>query len=224
MLGGDPGDQRLCSVASGDPEQVRSVGDRLAGQGRHIYLAGAFQQRHLGAQRLGLLFQAELGDLPAARPRVHDHERARGRRDFARWHGGGGGRGQRQPGGANGQRQQHDRHHRYPDHVTHGEHHQHRDRDQDHQAQRQLPQHPAVGEVPVPARRYQAGSDRPDGHGGQGAPGMPFRESDQDRGRGKHQHEGGPGQPASAHDLARHRRRFTPTLPAPRPACIIHQE
>ena len=86
MLGGDPGDQRLRPVAASHAEQVRPVRDGLAGQSRHIDLAGALEQCYLGAQCLSLLLEPELRDLPAPRPRVHDQERALGRRDLARRH------------------------------------------------------------------------------------------------------------------------------------------
>ena len=68
MLGGDAGHQRLGSVPAGHAEQVGAIGDRLAGQGGHVHGSRALQQRHLGAQRLRLVLQPELGDLPPARP------------------------------------------------------------------------------------------------------------------------------------------------------------
>ena len=202
MLGGDPGHQGLCPVASRYTEQVRPGGDRSPGQLGHVHDARAFKQHHLGPQRFGLLLQPELRYLPAARPRVHDQESASGRRDLPYRHAlAGRSRGQhqreRQPGGTQSQHQQHSRPHGNPDQVVPGKHHEHGDRDQDHQGERQPPQHTPVSKEPVPARRYQAHSDRPDGHHGQAGQ---LRDTDQDPGRGKHQRESGPGQPPSAHN------------------------
>ncbi len=63
MLGGDAGHQRLGPVPAGHAEQVSAVGRRLSGQGGHVHRPRALQQRHLGAQRFGLVLQPELGDL-----------------------------------------------------------------------------------------------------------------------------------------------------------------
>ena len=199
MLGGDPGHERLCPVAPGHPEQVRAVGDRLPGQRRHVHHARALEQRHLGAQRLGLLLQPELRDLPAARPRVHDQERTLGRRDLQEGHARADGcRCQRLPADGARQHDERDRRQGHPDEVVQGEQHQDRDRGQDHHGGRYPPQHPTVGEECVYARHQQDSPDHPDDDHGQAAQ---LRETDQNRDRGKHQREGGPGQPASLHSL-----------------------
>jgi len=44
---------RLGPIATGHAEQAGAVGDRLAGQRRHVYWAGAFEQCDLGMLRLG---------------------------------------------------------------------------------------------------------------------------------------------------------------------------
>ena len=84
--GGDARDQGLGAVAAGHPEQVGSAVDGLPGQRGHVDDPGTLQQGHLGAARGGLVGQAELRDLAAARPRVHDQERPLPRRGgvFAR--------------------------------------------------------------------------------------------------------------------------------------------
>ena len=199
VLGGDPGHQRLCPVAPGHAEQVRAVRDRLPGQRRHIDDPRAVEQRDLGPQRLGLLLQPELRDLPAARPRVHDHERTLGRLDLTGGHAGDvGGRGQRPPGGADRQHHERDRHQRHPDEAVQGEHHQYGDRGGDHHSGRYPPEHPAAGEELVRAPQHQARTDRTDDHHGETGQ---LGEADQDRRGGNHQREGGPGEPASLHSL-----------------------
>ena len=63
VFAGDAGYQGLGSIPAGHSWQVRAGGHRLEGQGRHIHRARAFQQRHVGAERLGFLLQLELRDL-----------------------------------------------------------------------------------------------------------------------------------------------------------------
>jgi hypothetical protein len=201
MLGGDPGHQRLGPVPARHAEQVRAAGHRLPGQRRHVYRARAVQQRHLRAQRFGLVLQPEPGDLPAPRPRVHDQERALRRRNLPAGHPQvADARGQRPPARA---RRQHDQCHRYqgdPQQPVQGKDHQHRGGGQDHHGEGHPPQHPAVREEHVPARQHQARAACPHGHhrhAGQ------VGETDQVRRRRQHQREGSPGQPATANDLAR---------------------
>jgi hypothetical protein len=66
VLGGDAGHQGLRAVTADHTEQVGALGDGLAGHRCDVNVLGSAEQEHLGAESLGLAFQVELSDLPAA--------------------------------------------------------------------------------------------------------------------------------------------------------------
>ena len=194
VLGGDPGHQRLGSVATGHPEQIGAIGYRLAGQGGDVHNPRAVQQHHLGAQRLRLVLQPEFDHLPPARPRVHDQERpARTcRRD---------GRHGRvltaaaQRGPADGGREHHQRHRHDgdPQQVGHRIGHQDEHGRRDDQDQRDPPEHTPMGQEPVRARQHDTHADDGERHQRQAAP---PRDGDHQRHGRQHQGERGAGEPA----------------------------
>ena len=177
------------------PSRSRPGSDRLPGHCGHVHGARAFQQRHLGSQRLGLVFQPELGDLAAAGPRVHDQERVLGGRNVrGRLTRIGGDRGQREPGGGDGRQDERDRHHSHPEEMVPGEDSQHRDRSDDHGGETKPPQHSPVGEEHITTSQHQARPCRRDDDHGHT---RPSGEANHDRCRGEREQKTGAGEPAS---------------------------
>jgi hypothetical protein len=74
VLGGNPGNQCLRAVATGDPEQVRTVGHALASQRGDVDLARSFEQRNLDAGGGCLCIEPESADLATPGSGIHDHE------------------------------------------------------------------------------------------------------------------------------------------------------
>ena len=101
---GDVGDQGLRPVAPGHPDHVGARGDGLLGERREVVTA--LQDHRLDPPPPGLVLQVEPGDLPTARPGVHQQDAAhRGRDGQRRRRCGGEVVTERHPGG--GGREQH---------------------------------------------------------------------------------------------------------------------
>ena len=194
--GGDPRDQSLGPVAAGHPEQVGSAVHRLPGQRGHIDDPGTLEQGHLGAERDGLVLQPELPDLPATRPRVHDHKRLPRlrRRIFGRTRGRVAA-GERGAAGGDGGRREHDAERYLPQQPGNNVHddHEHRGCDQDRGSE---PAHDAaVGEEP-PCRRAADRQAREAEKQRGNAPQPPEQQEHHHRSDGRRERE--PGQPALA--------------------------
>ena len=194
MLGGDTGHQGLGPVTAGHAEQVGAVGHRLLGHRGHVHRARALKQGDLGSESFRLLLQPEPGDLPAARPRVHDQERVpRARRRGGRHGRAADGRGQRRPSCRDREQHQRDRHHGDPQQARQRESNTDEQRRGDDQQQREPADQAAVGQEPERARQHRGYADRGAGHQRETAPpGL----GEQERRGGEHQGERGAGEPA----------------------------
>ena len=80
MLSGDACDQRLRAIASGDAQQIGTLGHGLTSYLGDVDGLGPADEKYVRAEVFGLAFQVELLDFPAAGLRIHDQVRVPGRR------------------------------------------------------------------------------------------------------------------------------------------------
>ena len=198
VLGSDPGHQRLGPIAPATPGKSAPSATACRARAATSTIR-ALQQRHLGAQRLCLLLQPELGDLPP--PDLGSMIR-NGRR----------GRAAGPPGMAASWPPVPSATARLPaastvsataTTATHSKlarpkRHQDDHRRRDHQDQRDPPEHTAVGKEPVRARQDRAHADHGNRHQRQAAPPS---HSQQQRHCGEHQGKRAAGEPAPGHHI-----------------------
>ena len=197
MLGGDAGHERLSAVAARDAEQVGAARDRLPRHLRHVDLLRAAHHEHLRPESLRLPAQVELPHLPAAGPRIHDHERmpcqglcgelghppvrpAPSQRTLRRQAG--------EIPARCGYR-------RHPEQAGERVYHQHDDRRQDENRQRQPAQEATAGQRDERGREADRGGGQADRDHGDA---LPARDCQQDRDAEKRQRETQACEPASA--------------------------